>query len=116
MKLLKDRILVLDGAMGTMVQSYNLTEADFRGDGFKDHPNDLKGNNDLLCLTRPHVVGKIHKAYFDAGADIVETNTYNANAISQLEYTMEDLAYKINLEAAEIPKSVEYSPQIILNL
>ena len=93
MKLLKDRILVLDGAMGTMVQSYNLTEADFRGDSFKDHPNDLKGNYDLLCLTRPDVVGKIHKAYFDAGADIVETNTFNANAISQLDYTMEDLAY-----------------------
>jgi 5-methyltetrahydrofolate--homocysteine methyltransferase len=79
----KDKIFVIDGAMGTMVQSYNLTEEDFRGERFKDHTSDLKGNNDLLCLTRPDVVGEIHKAYFDAGADIVETNTFNANAISQ---------------------------------
>jgi len=105
-KLFKERILVLDGAMGTMVQSYNLTEDDFRGDRFKDHPNDLKGNNDLLCLTRPDVVSEIHRAYFDAGADIVETNTFNANAISQLDYALEDLAYEINLEAAKIAKSV----------
>ncbi len=105
-KLFKDRILILDGAMGTMVQSYNMTEADFRGDRFKDHPKDLKGNNDLLCLTRPDVVGEIHKSYFDAGADIVETNTFNANAISQFDYGMEDLAYEINLEAAKIAKSV----------
>ena len=101
----KDRILVLDGAMGTMVQSYNLTEADFRAERFKDHTSDLKGNNDLLCLTRPDVVGEIHKAYFDAGADIVETNTFNANAISQQDYDTERLAYEINLEAAKIAKS-----------
>jgi len=101
----KDRILVLDGAMGTMVQSYNLTEADFRAERFKDHTSDLKGNNDLLCLTRPDVVGDIHKAYFDAGADIVETNTFNANAISQQDYDTEKLAYEINLEAAKIAKS-----------
>ena len=101
----KDRILVLDGAMGTMVQSYNLTEADFRAERFKDHTSDLKGNNDLLCLTRPDVVGEIHKAYFDAGADIVETNTFNANAISQQDYDTEKLAYEINLEAAKIAKS-----------
>jgi len=101
----KDRILVLDGAMGTMVQSYKLTEADFRAERFKDHTSDLKGNNDLLCLTRPDVVWDIHKAYFDAGADIVETNTFNANAISQQDYDTEKLAYEINLEAAKIAKS-----------
>ncbi|MBT3479462.1 MAG: methionine synthase [Candidatus Marinimicrobia bacterium] len=107
--LFKEKILVLDGAMGTMVQSYNLSEKDFRGDRFKNHPKDLKGNNDLLSLTRSDVVGEIHKAYFDAGADIVETNTFNANAISQLDYGMEDLAYEINLEAAKIAKSVAKS-------
>jgi len=107
--LFKEKILVLDGAMGTMVQSYSLTEKDFRGDRFRNHPNDLKGNNDILCLTRPEVVGDIHKAYFDAGADIVETNTFNANSISQLDYGMEDFAYEINLEAAKIAKSVAKS-------
>ena len=107
--LFKEKILVLDGAMGTMVQSYSLTEKDFRGDRFRNHPNDLKGNNDILCLTRPEVVGDIHKAYFDAGADIVETNTFNANSISQLDYGMEDFAYDINLEAAKIAKSVAKS-------
>jgi len=89
-----------------MVQSYKLTEADFRAERFKDHTSDLKGNNDLLCLTRPDVVGEIHKAYFDAGADIVETNTFNANAISQKDYDTERLAYEINLEAAKIAKSI----------
>jgi len=82
--LFKDRILVLDGAMGTMVQSYNLEENDFRGERFKDHTKDLKGNNDILCLTKPDIVADIHKAYFDVGCDIVETNTFNANKISQL--------------------------------
>ncbi len=104
--ILYNRILVFDGAMGTMIQSYKLTESDFRGKRFKDHSCDVKGNNDLLCLTRPDVVGEIHKAYFDAGADIVETNTFNANAISQADYAMEDLTYEINLEAAKIAKSV----------
>ena len=101
----KDRILLLDGAMGTMIQSYKLTEADFRAERFKDHIIDLKGNNYLLCLTRPDVVGEIHKAYFHAGADIVETNTFNANAISQKDYGLDELAYEINLEAAKIAKS-----------
>ena len=101
----KDRILVLDGAMGTMVQSYNLTEEDFRKERFKDHTKDLKGNNDLLCLTRPDLVREIHKAYFDSGADIVETNTFNSNAISQKDYGLDKLAYEINLEAAKIAKS-----------
>ena len=97
---------MLDGAMGTMVQSYNLSEVDFRGERFVSHSKDLKGNNDILCLTRPDVVAEIHQAYFDAGADIIETNTFNANAISQLDYAMEGLAYEINLEAAKIAKTV----------
>ena len=105
-ELFKEKILVLDGAMGTMVQSYNLTEDDFRSDRLKDHRKDLKGNNDLLCLTRPDVVAEIHQAYFDTGADIVETNTFNANAISQLDYCTEALSYEINVEAAKIAKSV----------
>ena len=107
--LFKEKILVLDGAMGTMVQSYNLNEEDFRGDRFKDHEHDLKGNNDILCLVQPDLVGEIHKAYFDAGADIIETNTFNANAISQLDYGMEDMAYEINLQAAKIACNVAKS-------
>ena len=104
--LFKEKILVLDGAMGTMIQSYKLEESDFRNERFEDHKKDLKGNNDLLCLTQPEIVSEIHKSYFEAGADIVETNTFNANCISQLDYAMEDLAYEINLEAAKIAKSV----------
>ena len=105
-KIFNERILILDGAMGTMIQSYNFTENDFRGERFKFHGQDLKGNNDLLCLTHPDIVAEIHQAYFEAGADIVETNTFNANAISQLDYATEDLAYEINYEAAKIAKSV----------
>ena len=92
--------------MGTMVQSYNLSEMDFRGERFVSHSKDLKGNNDILCLTQPDVVAEIHQAYFDAGADIIETNTFNANAISQLDYATEGLAYEINLEAAKIAKTI----------
>ena len=102
----KDRILVLDGAMGTMVQSYNLEENDFRGERFKDHAKDLKGNNDILCLTKPDIVADIHKAYFDVGCDIVETNTFNANKISQLDYGMEAQSYELNFEAAQIASNV----------
>ena len=102
----KDRILVLDGAMGTMVQSYNLEENDFRGERFKDHTKDLKGNNDILCLTKPDIVADIHKAYFDVGCDIVETNTFNANKISQLDYGMEAQSYELNFEAAQIASNV----------
>lgn len=105
-ELLKETILVLDGAMGTMVQSYSLSEAHFQGDRFKDHPYDLKGNNDLLCITQPEIVSEIHRAYFEAGADIVETNTFNANAVSQRDYGMEDLIYEINYNAATIAKKV----------
>ena len=105
-KLFKDKILVLDGAMGTMVQSYNLEESDFRGDRFKNHPKDLKGNNDILCLTKPDIVADIHKAYFDTGCDMVETNTFNANKISQLDYGMEDYSYELNYEAAKIARNI----------
>ncbi len=103
--LFREKIVILDGAMGTMVQSYNLIESDFRGKRFQYHPRDLRGNNDILCLTRPDVVEEIHQAYLAAGVDMVETNTFNANAISQLDYGTEDLAYEINLEAAKIAKS-----------
>ena len=82
-KLLAERILVIDGAMGTMIQRHKLTEKDFRGERFKDYPHDLKGNNDLLSITQPEVIKGIHREYFAAGADIVETNTFNANVISQ---------------------------------
>ena len=101
--------MLLDGAMGTMVQSYNLSEKDFRGKRFKDHVKDLKGNNDILCLTQPKIVQDIHEAYFTAGADIVETNTFNANSISQLDYAMESLSYEINREAARIAKKAATS-------
>ena len=104
--ILKNKIMVFDGAMGTMLQSYNLTEKDFRGERFKDHTTDLKGNNDFLCIVRPDIVAKIHKSYFDSGADIIETNTFNANAISQKDYQTEKFSYEINFEAAKIAKSV----------
>jgi len=99
-KLLDEQILVLDGAMGTMIQRYRLSEEDFRGERFKDYPHDLKGNNDLLSLTKPDVIKEIHKAYLSAGSDIIETNTFNANAISQADYKLEKLSYEINYQAA----------------
>lgn len=102
---LQDRILLLDGAMGTMIQSYKLDEAGYRGNRFKDWPNDLKGNNDLLVLTQPEIIHDIHCAYLDAGADIIETNTFNSNAISMADYTMEDLVYELNHEAAKLARS-----------
>jgi 5-methyltetrahydrofolate--homocysteine methyltransferase len=105
-RLLDTRILVLDGAMGTMIQRHALTEADFRGDRFAGHPGDLEGNNDLLGLTRPDVIAGIHRAYLDAGADVIETNTFNANAISQADYGLEALAYEMNLEAARLARRV----------
>jgi len=101
-ELLKERIVVLDGAMGTMIQRQGLTEEEFRGERFADYPHSLKGNNDLLCLTRPEVIEAIHRQYFEAGADIVETNTFNAQRISQADYKLEELAYEINRAAAEI--------------
>jgi len=102
--LLQKRILIIDGAMGTMIQRYKLSEADYRGERFKDLPIDVKGNNDLLCLTQPQVVKEIHKEYLKAGADILETNTFNAQRISLADYRMENLAYEINLAAARIAK------------
>lgn len=102
--LLNHRILVIDGAMGTMIQRYKLTEADYRGEQFKNWPTDVKGNNDLLCLTQPHIIREIHGHYLEAGADIIETNTFNAQRISLADYGMESLAYEINLAAARIAK------------
>ncbi len=87
--LLQSRILVLDGGMGTLVQAYQLSEADFRGERFRDHPRDLRGDTDLICLTRPDIVAAIHGAYLDAGADIIETNTFTATRIAQADYGLE---------------------------
>ncbi|MCF6241216.1 MAG: methionine synthase, partial [Bacteroidales bacterium] len=101
---LEKRVLVLDGAMGTMIQNYKLTEKDFRAERFKNHPVELKGNNDLLSITRPDVIKAIHEEYLNAGADIIETNTFNATSISLADYQMEDLAYEINFQSAKIAK------------
>ena len=103
--LFEERILVIDGAMGTMLQRFKLTEADFRGERFKEHATDLKGNSDLLSLTRPDVVRAIHDEYFAAGADIVETNTFTATSIAQAEYGLEALAYEMNLASAKIARA-----------
>ena len=105
-KILQERILVLDGAMGTMIQSLGLSEEDFRGEEFKNHPCDLKGNNDLLSITQPEAIKEIHRKYFKAGADICETNTFNATAISLADYKTEHLAYEINFSSAKIAKQV----------
>lgn len=103
---LKERILILDGGMGTMIQSYKLEEQDYRGKRFADWPSDVKGNNDLLVLTRPDVIGGIEKAYLDAGADILETNTFNATQISMADYGMEALVYELNVEGARLARQV----------
>jgi len=104
-EILEQRILVIDGAMGTMIQRYRLSEQDFRGSRFADHPKDLKGNNDLLSITRPDVVMAIHEDYLEAGADIIETNTFSSTSIAQLDYGMEHLAYELNFESARIAKA-----------
>jgi 5-methyltetrahydrofolate--homocysteine methyltransferase len=103
---LKERILILDGAMGTMIQNFQLEENDFRGSRFKDHPCSLKGNNDLLSLTQPEIIKKIHKTYLEAGADLIETNTFSSTSIGMADYQMEDLAYELNYESAKIAKEV----------
>jgi len=103
-RLLGERVLVLDGAMGTVIQSYKLGEADYRGERFRDWRQDLKGNNDLLVLTRPDVIGEIHRRYLEAGADIVETNTFNSNATSQADYGTEALVRELNLAAAQVAR------------
>ena len=101
----KERILILDGAMGTMIQRYKLDEAGYRGERFKDHGHDLKGNNDLLVLSQPKIISEIHNAYFEAGADIAETNTFNTQAISQADYGLEDIAYELNVAAAKLARA-----------
>ncbi len=112
-KLLQDRILVMDGAMGTMIQGYNLTEKDFRAEVFRNHPVDLKGNNDLLSLTRPDVIEQIHRAYLDAGADIIETNTFSATSIAQADYSCEAMVYDINYQSAAIAKKAARAYTVI---
>lgn len=102
---LNERILVLDGGMGTMIQSYRLHEEDFRGERFADWPCDLKGNNDLLVLSKPEVIAAIHNAYFEAGADIIETNTFNSTTIAMADYRMESLSAEINYAAAKLARA-----------
>jgi 5-methyltetrahydrofolate--homocysteine methyltransferase len=103
--LLARRIVVIDGAMGTMIQRYKLGEADFRGERFKDHPKDLKGNNELLQFSQPQILREIHDQYLAAGADIIETNTFGATAIAQDDYGLAHVAREMNVEAARIAKS-----------
>ena len=110
---LKERILIIDGAMGTMIQPYRLSETDFRGERFKDHAVDVQGNNDLLNLTQPLIIEEIHRAYLEAGADIIETNTFSSQRISMADYNMEELVYELNFEGATIAKklTLEFNKQ-----
>ena len=103
---IKKRILVLDGAMGTMLQRYNFSEEDFRGERFKDFPHSVKGNNDLLSITQPVAIAEVHAAYYEAGADIVETNTFSSTTIGMADYHMEEFVYELNYEAAKIARKV----------
>jgi 5-methyltetrahydrofolate--homocysteine methyltransferase len=103
-KALEERILIIDGAMGTMIQRHKLEDADYRGERFKDWPSDIKGNNDLLCLTQPDIIAGIHKQYLAAGTDIIETNTFNAQRISMADYHMEELCIEINMAAVACAK------------
>ncbi len=105
-KALQERILVLDGAMGTMLQAYKFTESDFRGERFKDYPTSLQGNNDLLSITQPHAIKAVHAKYFEAGADIVETNTFSGTTIAMADYQMENLVYELNFQSAKIAREV----------
>ncbi|MGS0526615.1 homocysteine S-methyltransferase family protein [Zobellia nedashkovskayae] len=105
-EILKERILVLDGAMGTMLQRYKFTEEDFRGERFKDWKSPVQGNNDLLSLTQPEAIAEVHRKYFAAGADIVETNTFSSTTIAMADYGMEELVYDLNFESARIAKEV----------
>jgi 5-methyltetrahydrofolate--homocysteine methyltransferase len=109
-KLLAERILFLDGAMGTMIQRHKLEEADYRGQRFADWPSDLKGNNDLLSLTQPHIIRDIHTQYLEAGADIIETNTFNATRVAMADYGMEQLAYEINCASAQLARAAADAP------
>ena len=101
---LDERILILDGAMGTMIQSYGLNEDDYRGERFADWPSDLKGNNDLLSITRPDIIREIHSQFLEAGADVIETNTFNSNAPSMADYGLESLVTELNAAAARIAR------------
>ena len=103
-EILKERILILDGAMGTMIQRYQLEEDDFREGWFENHPHSLKGNNDLLSLTRPEIIKEIHRKYFEAGADIAETNTFSGTTIAQADYALEHAVYDINYHSAKIAR------------
>src|SRR3954467_13661678 len=98
---LKERIMIIDGAMGTMIQRHKLAEADYRGERFKNWHTDVKGNNDLLSITQPHIVEEIHVQYLEAGADIIETNTFSSTSIAQADYDMQSLAYELNVESAK---------------
>jgi len=102
---LDNRILILDGAMGTMIQQHKLEEADYRGERFSEHPSELRGNNDLLTLTQPAIISQIHEDYLDAGADIIETNTFNATRIAMADYDMEDQVPEINRESARLARA-----------
>lgn len=104
--ILKERILIIDGAMGTMIQRHTLEEADFRGEKFRNHTHPLKGNNDVLSLTRPDIIKDIHREYLEAGADILETNTFSATTIAQADYHLEEFVYELNFESARIAKEV----------
>src|SRR5579871_1496044 len=103
-ELLDKHILIIDGAMGTMVQRYKLQEHDYRGERFANWHSDVKGNNDLLCITQPHIIKEIHRQYLQAGANIIETNTFNSQAISLADYDMQELAYELNVAAAKCAK------------
>ncbi len=105
-EVLKDRILVLDGAMGTMIQRHTLEEEDFRGERFKNHTHPLKGNNDLLSLSRPDIIKEIHALYYEAGADIAETNTFSSTTIAQADYALEEAVYDLNYQSAKIAREV----------
>lgn len=105
-EILKERILIIDGAMGTMIQRHTLTEADFRGEKFKNHSHPLKGNNDLLSITRPDIIKDIHRQYLQAGADVIETNTFSSTTIAQADYHLEDSVYDLNFQSAKIAKEV----------
>ena len=103
-KILSERILILDGAMGTMIQQEKLVEQDFRGDHFKNHSGELKGNNDLLSLTRPEIIKNIHRSYFDAGSDLVETNTFSATSIAMADYNLQEIVHDLNVASAKLAR------------
>src|ERR1700752_2215012 len=103
-KELEQRVLVIDGAMGTMIQQYKLEEKDYRGKRFADWPKDLKGNNDLLSITQPQIIKAIHKEYLKSGADIIETNTFSGTTIAMADYDMQEFVYELNFESAKIAK------------